>query len=107
MNLEQARELALKKIKESEARSNAIGSTLPGYDESPKLELLILDDLTQTEGFGWMFFYENKKYIETEDINYAVGGNAPIIVTTDGSLQETGTARSIEYYIEEFRKQRS
>jgi len=107
MILEEARKIALEEIKKGEMRSNMMGSALPGYKDRPKLDLVILDNFTRTEEFGWVFFYDNRKYIETEDIKYAVAGNAPIIVTKDGLIHLTGTAHPIEYYIDQFREQKS
>ncbi len=43
-------------------------------------ELVIVDSSTLTEDFGWVFFYTSKKFLETSEIKYAIGGNAPIIV---------------------------
>ena len=69
--------------------------------------LVLLDRLTREEDFGWVFFYNSKLFVETRDINHALGGNAPIIVNrVDGSLYETGTAHSIDYYILEYRRGR-
>lgn len=71
---------------------------LPAQKE---LELIILDDCTIEKEWGWIFFYSSKKWVETNDVQYAIAGNAPYIVNRfDGSIHETGTARSIEYYID-------
>ena len=43
-------------------------------------EIIILDDGTIEKSWGWVFFYTSRKYHETNDIRYAVAGNAPIIV---------------------------
>jgi ribosomal protein L7/L12 len=65
------------------------------------MELVVVDDSTIERDWGWVFFYSSKKWIETGDIQYALGGNAPYIVNRfDGSIHETGTAHSIEHYID-------
>ena len=58
---------------------NSFGSALPDY-VNPKVELQIIHESTETHDFGWVFFYNSKKYIETKDISDALGGNAPLIV---------------------------
>lgn len=68
-------------------------------------ELQLLKEFTEEEEFGWIFFYDSKKYIETEDPAFAVGGNAPFIIDAKtGALEVTGTAYSTEYYIELYKK---
>jgi immunity protein 35 of polymorphic toxin system len=76
--------------------------------ETDAIDLCLLEEQTLETEFGWVFFYTSKLFHETGDFKYAVAGNAPMIVDrTLGSLHLTGTARSIEYYIEEFRRQRA
>lgn len=71
----------------------------------PEDELIIVDEATIERPWGWVFFHTSKKWKETEDIRYAIAGNAPIIVEkTTGKLITTGTARSIEYYIENYER---
>ena len=89
------------------------------YEEAKKLahdylsslscdyELALLEDKTLTKEFGWIFFYNTKKYVETKDFRDMLGGNAPFIVDKDsGELTETGTAHPVEHYIEEYEQSR-
>ena len=70
-----------------------------------ELELALIDEETIERDFGWVFFYCAKKYQETLEPKYMIGGNAPIIIDkSNGKITETGTAREIEYYIEEYLK---
>ena len=56
--------------------------------------LELLASATRTTDFGWVFFYNSKKYLETGEIRFALAGNAPLIVDAlDGSLHVTGTAQ--------------
>jgi hypothetical protein len=72
---------------------------------SDGLELAIIDDHTIERDFGWVFFYVDKRFIQTGNPRYMLFGNAPIIVNrNDGSLHTTGTAKPIEEYIQEFEK---
>jgi len=68
-------------------------------------ELVILDEATIERAFGWVFFYQTREYVETEDIETILVGNAPYIINrNDGSLHETGTAYPIEHYIEMYER---
>jgi immunity protein 35 of polymorphic toxin system len=62
---------------------------------------------TLEQSFGWVFFYESKKYLDTGDYHFRALGNSPFIVDrSDGSVHVTATARPIEYYIAEYEKRR-
>jgi len=71
-------------------------------EEASGLELILLNDATIERSFGWVFFYDSKRHNETRIIRDAVAGNAPIVVTRDGSLHETGTAEPLEVYLDKF-----
>lgn len=67
------------------------------------LELVIIDDETIEKEYGWVFFYQTKKYLKTGNIVDSLVGNAPYIVNKyTGELIETGTANPIEEYIAEY-----
>ncbi len=66
-------------------------------------ELVLIDQHTIERPFGWVFFYDAKRHVETGDFRYALAGNAPIVVTnTDGRIHETGTAYPLEHYLKEY-----
>ncbi len=68
-----------------------------------QLELQILEEKTLEFEFGWVFFYQSKKFIETGNLLFALGGNAPLIV--DKYIKEifrTGTAYPIEKYLDDY-----
>src|SRR5215475_14575405 len=72
---------------------------------SPATELAILDEHTIETDFGWVFFWNSKRYLETGEFQYALAGNAPLIVDRrDGSIHETSTAYPIEEIIERYRR---
>ena len=76
-----------------------------GPAENDQVELVILDEHTIEDEFGWVFFYESKAYLDTGDFSYALAGNAPLLISRmDGSVHVTGTARPIEFYIENFKR---
>ena len=90
MNKVAARELALGYVKAK---------------ESAGLEFVLLDDATIEEEFGWVFFYDSKRHVESGDYRDVVVGNAPIVITrADGCIHETGTAFPVEHYLEKFRR---
>jgi hypothetical protein len=86
---EEARNLAMKKIPANW-----------GVEDS---QPLILDEYTIEKDFGWGFFYDSQKHIETGEFKYMIAGNAPIIVNRfDSSLHFTGTAYETEHYIKKY-----
>jgi hypothetical protein len=46
----------------------------------------ILDEWTQEEDFGWVFFYESRRYVETKNPSDQLVGNAPIIIDRRGRV---------------------
>ncbi len=86
----------------AKAKIQALLDTPDPYQRET-LELLIADALTIEKEWGRVFFYTSKKFLETQDYQYALGGNAPYIVNRfDGSIHDTGTAYPIEYYIDQY-----
>lgn len=58
---------------------------------------------TRSLPYGWVFFYNSRRFFETGDILHALGGNAPFLVeAATGRVVEFGTARSVEFYLEEY-----
>ena len=62
-------------------------------------EYEIMDELTRTEPFGWVFSYESIGYLATGEFSRKLVGNAPIVVTGTGRTYLTGTAAPVEDYI--------
>lgn len=86
-------------LKGEERKMNSFGSALPNY-VYPNIKLKIQDNCTEEHEFGWVFYYNSEKYIETGDFKEALGGNAPLIVNkNNGDLVITGTAEDIGFYI--------
>lgn len=68
--------------------------------------LILLNDATLEFDFGWVFFYNSKDYVETGNYSSMLAGNAPLIVDrTTSTIHVTGTANSIDYYIDQYRKE--
>lgn len=65
---------------------------------------ILLEETIETEDY-WVFFYNNSKFLETGDFSYSLVGNAPFIVDKYlGEIYVTGTARSTEFYMDQFEK---
>lgn len=78
-------------------------SPLPRHDERNVQKLVVVR--VDEYDFGWVYFYDGSKHIETGDARDAVTGYAPLIVDrSDGQLYITGTAMPTEYYLNEFRR---
>lgn len=102
-DLTTARELVKDFLQGSGARMNSFGSALPGHQNRPKHDLVIVSE--RKYDFGWVFFWNTKQFADSGDHRHGLVGNAPLIVDrNDGQLYVTGTAHPLDYYIEEYRK---
>ena len=71
------------------------------YDD----EIIIIEESIREKPYGWIFYYQSKKYLETDSISYALAGNAPIIFEKEtGRMVELGTGRPTEEFIELYEK---
>src|SRR5690349_18376312 len=78
-------------------------SPLPRHDERHLQKLVVVR--VDEHDFGWVYFYDGSRRVETGSASDALAGNAPLIVDkTDGKLYITGTARPIEHYLQAFRR---
>lgn len=77
-----------------------------GFAEADEVTALVISGVESIAGeLGWVFFYQSKDYLDTGDPATGLIGNAPIIVSkADGSLHVTGTAESVEVYVENFKR---
>ena len=63
---------------------------------------------TQEHPFGWVFFYQSKEYVETENFSAMLAGNAPFIVDKErAGVHVLGTAHPVDFYLEEYVKRRT
>jgi hypothetical protein len=66
-------------------------------------ELIIFDQATIERSWGWVFFFGSKLWNETQDIHYAIAGNAPLLVERDtGKIIRLGTHANAEHFIERY-----
>jgi hypothetical protein len=65
----------------------------------------IIDAVTQEHEFGWVFFYDSRRYLETGKFSERLAGNAPVLVERQsGRVWVLGTARSVDFYLTKFRR---
>lgn len=68
-------------------------------------EAIVLLSDTMTKPYGWIFSYQSKRFLETEDIRYMLLGNAPFLIdNVTGEIKLFGTAYSIEQYLKKYEK---
>ena len=70
---------------------------------TPDMELVLTGE--QEESFGWVFFWDHRKHVETGDLAYAIAGNSPFLVLREsGEVTSLGTAYPTEHYLEPYRR---
>lgn len=68
--------------------------------------LIILDEHTIEKEYAWIFFYQSKKYKETKDIRFLVGGNGPLFISkTNGQVASFRTGLSIDEMIDQYEEE--
>ena len=73
---------------------------------NPNETLLVVDSETIEKPYGWVFFYNTKTFIETNDFSHALGGNGPVVLLSkDKSLHSLGSARPLEDEIRAFEEE--
>ena len=94
ITIEEGKLLALNHLHEIEKKSN--------------VELALLEAETIAFKYGWVFFYQSKEFVLTGNMDFLVGGNAPIIVDKyNKAVYLTGTGNDISYYIQKYSDERS
>ena len=69
------------------------------------LDLVLEPERTMTvPDLGWVFFYESRRYLQTQDEHDKLMGNAPLLVCRSGAVHLLGTEHPVEHYIDEFRR---
>lgn len=70
-------------------------------------ELTLLVEETIEKEFGWVFFYNSRKFVETGSFQHMLAGNAPFVVDAlDGSVVFADTANPIDEFIQEYSDKR-
>jgi len=104
MEIAEAVEIVRKYLNRQAVEMKNFGSCLLGY-VNPNVKLEILAEGTEEYDFGWVFYYDSAKFIETGDSREAIVGNAPLIINKQsGELVVTGTAHNTSYYLNNYIK---
>ena len=73
----------------------------------PGDKIVIMDEKTIEKNWGWIFFYQGKRWIETKDRRYKILGLYPIVIEkNDGSLHFLDVRGSLEECVREYEKRR-
>ena len=81
----------------------AVAAHLDAAETDPGDAAVIVEDSTIERPWGWVFFYESRRFLDTGDDSARFGGNAPIIVEREtGKLLDTGTAHPVEFYLNNY-----
>ncbi len=55
---------------------------------------VVVEKSTVEKPFGWVFFYNSKKFLETGEYRHRLAGNGPVIVNKhNGSVEFFGASR--------------
>jgi hypothetical protein len=83
----------------------AVATTLRSRCQTPDDSFVIVENLTIEKPFGWVFFYDSKKYLETGNINDAIAGNGPIFVNKHtGRIEFCGSYKSVQEFVFEYER---
>jgi hypothetical protein len=98
-----AEKTILARLERDQKSLNDFGSSWPQAQERKILHLAI-SEVIEYE-FGWVFHYNSKEFIDTQDFQFSLVGNAPFIVSKeDGLIYQTGTYRPLEFFVNQFRQ---
>lgn len=89
----------------SEAAHKVLVSLNASYGD-PEDSLVLLHDETIEKSWGWVFFYQSKRYVDTGNPSAILAGNGPVVILREsGSIHHLGTAFSPEDEIAEFERE--
>lgn len=89
-------------LDEHEIATFDFDSPLPLHEDR-HLQRLVIARVDEYD-FGWVYFYDSARHLESGSPSDALVGNAPLIVDkVDGKLYITGTAHPVEHYLQEYR----
>ena len=70
--------------------------------------LVIVSELTIEKDYGWIFFYQSRKYLETGQFNYQLAGNGPVVFEREtGGVHHLGSHKHPDELIREFEAERA
>jgi hypothetical protein len=64
-------------------------------------QFVLMEDSTIEKPWGWVFFYQNKQFVDTKTMVQQIAANAPFIVNRrTGKVTKTGTAYDLTQYLQ-------
>lgn len=64
---------------------------------------VVVENSTIEKPFGWVFFYNSKRFVETGESRYRLAGNGPVIVNKHtGSVEFFGAAKPPLEFVAEY-----
>lgn len=71
--------------------------------QHPDGDVAIVDAETMEKAYGWVFFYNSKRFLKTNNVSHAFAGNGPLVVKkADGSIHQLGSAFDVEKTLQRF-----
>ncbi|MGK4003473.1 YrhB domain-containing protein [Sorangium sp. So ce1036] len=69
--------------------------------------VVILDEKTIEKPYGWVIFYNSRRYVETGELIHSLIGGGPVVVLSEtGEVFELGSARPGAVEVEVFERER-
>src|ERR1700691_5858897 len=66
---------------------------------------VVVDKSTIEKPFGWIFFYNSKRFVETGESRYRLAGNGPVIVNKhNGWVEFFGSAKPPQEIVAEYER---
>jgi hypothetical protein len=70
---------------------------------TPDDPFVVVEENTIEKPFGWVFFYNSKRFVETGEFSSQLAGNGPVIVNKhDGSVEFFGTPKPTQEIVAEY-----
>ncbi len=89
----------------SETDAMALVTAALSEKDIPEDSLVIDEEATIDTDFGWIFFYNSKKFLETKDFQNRVAGNGPIFVNRrDATIKFCGSGTPLDVLLSEYKK---
>src|SRR5215470_12160331 len=70
--------------------------------ENPEIRVQILDQHTVQKPYGYLFFDQSKKYVDTNSIEAALVGNGPVLVLQTGNVVQFPSAIPLDEAIKRY-----
>jgi hypothetical protein len=87
----------------AQAAAQAFVESLDTWFSDPTDGPAIQWDATTELNFGWVVYWNSRRFLETGDVHHALQGNTPLLVDRrDGAVHPMGTGWSLQQSIRAF-----